>query len=67
MLNEVLDTIQEISSKRARIRCVQSQRGDMQHTMADTTLAGRELGYRPQVELKDGLKAQWDWLHAFYR
>lgn len=67
MLNQVLDTIQEISSRRARISFVQSQRGDMKHTMADTTLAERELGYRPQVALKDGLKAQWEWLQAFYR
>jgi len=67
MLNEVLETIQEISSRRARISFARSQRGDMKHTMADTTRAERELGYRPRVALKDGLKAQWEWLQAFYR
>lgn len=67
MLHEVLDTIQEISSRRARVAFMQRQRGDMHHTMADTTLAARELGYRPQVDLRDGLRAQWDWLHTFYR
>lgn len=67
MLSEVLDTIQEIASRRARVKHLPGQRGDMKHTMADTALAKSDLGYRPQVGLKDGLKAQWDWLHAFYR
>jgi nucleoside-diphosphate-sugar epimerase len=43
------------------------QRGDMKHTLADTTLAQGELGYCPQVELKRGLQAQWEWLRAHYR
>jgi len=67
MLNEVLDTIQEIASRRARVKYLKSQRGDMKHTLADTTRAGRELGYRPRVGLKAGLKAEWDWLSASYR
>jgi len=67
MLNEVLDTIQEIASRRARVKYLKSQRGDMKHTLADTTRAGKELGYRPRVGLKEGLKAEWDWLSASYR
>ena len=67
MLNEVLDTIQEIASRRARVKYLKSQRGDMKHTLADTTRAGKELGYRPRVGLKEGLKAEWDWMSASYR
>jgi len=67
MLNEVLDTIQEIASRRARVKYLKSQRGDMKHTLADTTRAGKELGYRPRVGLKEGLKAEWEWISAFHR
>lgn len=67
MLNEVLDTVQEIASRRARVKYIKSQRGDMKHTLADTTRAVGELGYRPRVGLKAGLKAEWDWLSACYR
>ena len=67
MLNEVLDTVQEIASRRARVKYIKSQRGDMKHTLADTTRAAGELGYRPRVGLKAGLKAEWDWLSACYR
>jgi UDP-glucose 4-epimerase len=67
MLNEVLDTIQDIAGRRARMKYLPGQRGDMKHTMADTTRAHGELGYRPRVELKTGLKAQWEWLQTFYR
>ena len=67
MLNEVLDTVQEIASRRARVKYIKSQRGDMKHTLADTTRAAGELGYRPRIGLKAGLKAEWDWLSACYR
>jgi nucleoside-diphosphate-sugar epimerase len=67
MLNEVLDIVQEIASRRARVKYIKSQRGDMKHTLADTTRAAGELGYRPRVGLKAGLKAEWDWLSACYR
>jgi nucleoside-diphosphate-sugar epimerase len=39
----------------------------MKHTMADTTRAQGELGYRPRVALKTGLQAEWAWLQAVYR
>jgi UDP-glucose 4-epimerase len=67
MLKEVLDTIQEISENRARVKYLPGQTGDMKHTMADTARAQGELGYRPRVSLKAGLEAEWDWMQAFYR
>ena len=38
------------------------EKGDMMHTMADATLAGKELGYSPRTGIEDGLKAEIDWL-----
>jgi UDP-glucose 4-epimerase len=67
MLQEVLDTIQEIASRRVRVKYLPGQQGDMKHTMADTTRAQGELGYRPRVALKAGLQAEWEWLQAVYR
>lgn len=67
MLKEVLDVIQDIAERRARVKYLPGQPGDMKHTMADTTLAQKELAYRPHVDLRAGLKAEWDWLKACCR
>ncbi len=67
MLKEVLETIQDIAGRRARMKYLPGQRGDMKHTMADTARAHGELGYRPRVELKTGLQAEWEWLQTIYR
>jgi UDP-glucuronate 4-epimerase len=37
------------------------QPGDMQHTHADVTLAGRELGYAPRVSIDEGIPRFVDW------
>ena len=37
------------------------QPGDMKRTLADVTLARRELGYRPRVTIEDGIKRFVDW------
>jgi len=33
--------------------------GDLQRSVLDPALAGRELGWRPEVSLEDGLRATW--------
>jgi nucleoside-diphosphate-sugar epimerase len=35
--------------------------GDVRRTAPDTTRAVRELAWRPETSLEDGLKGQWDW------
>ena len=38
--------------------------GDVLRSVIDPTRAGRELGWRAQVSLGDGLRATWDWIRA---
>ena len=38
--------------------------GDVRRSVLDVTLAGNELGWRPQVGLEDGLGLTWQSLHA---
>jgi UDP-glucose 4-epimerase len=38
--------------------------GELQRSVLDPTLAGRELGWRPERSLADGLAATWDWITA---
>ncbi len=36
--------------------------GELQRSMLDASLAARELGWRPETGLEDGLRATWEWI-----
>ena len=61
-VNEVLEIIGRVTRKRLQLVVDPVQKGDMRHTYADTSLARAELGYRPAVELEQGLAAEFRWL-----
>ena len=41
-----------------------AREGDIRHSMLDVSLAERELGWRPQVGLDEGLRRTWEWIQA---
>jgi nucleoside-diphosphate-sugar epimerase len=61
-VNYVLDVLQRLSGKAARLRHIENQKGDVRDTHADTTRARAELGFRPSVTTEDGLRAELEWL-----
>jgi nucleoside-diphosphate-sugar epimerase len=62
-LNEVLGTLGELCGT-VTIERRPKQAGDMAHTWADISAAGRALGYAPRVPLREGLAAQVAWHKA---
>jgi UDP-glucose 4-epimerase len=38
--------------------------GDLRRSILDVSLAERELGWRPEVSLDEGLRRTWDWIGA---
>ena len=61
-VNEVLEGIQKISGKATRIVYRDVQKGDVRHTLADTSKVRKHLGYVPKIDLNTGLTEQWKWL-----
>lgn len=61
-VNEVLDSVQRIAGKTAPIVYQDVQKGDVRHTLADTSKAKKYLGYTPEVDLIAGLTEQCKWL-----
>jgi UDP-glucose 4-epimerase len=61
-INQVLEMIGRISSRKPLITVDPAQKGDMRHTYADTWLARTDLGFAPTVELGEGLAAEHEWL-----
>jgi nucleoside-diphosphate-sugar epimerase len=54
-MNEVIDTVAELTHPYEVVR-LPSQRGDVRHTAADTTVAREGFGYDPAVPLHQGLE-----------
>jgi nucleoside-diphosphate-sugar epimerase len=67
VLAEVLDTMAEIVGRPIRRNHIGQAMGDARHTAADVSKAKQILGYQPQVSLKEGLMAEWEWVQALYR
>jgi UDP-glucose 4-epimerase len=63
-LNQVLRSIEGITGCRLETLREEPQKGDMRDTFADTTAARRDLGFRSNVALADGLAREWDWLRS---
>ena len=61
-LNEVIRTIGEILGRPLQVVYKARQAGDAKHTSADTSRAAQAFGYRPQVTLAEGLRAEADWI-----
>jgi UDP-glucose 4-epimerase len=65
-LNSVLATIERVSGRRLAVRREPRQRGDVRHTAADCSRAEMELGFRPDVDLAEGLRREWQWIQEVY-
>jgi UDP-glucose 4-epimerase len=61
-LNEVLDTIGQVTGRRLEVERHPARPGDARHTAADGTRAEALLGYQPVVDLATGLAVQASWV-----
>lgn len=60
-VNEVIDIINELLGKTVVPKYVPSRPGDVKHSLADITLAGKTIGYKPAVTFRQGLERAIDW------
>jgi UDP-glucose 4-epimerase len=63
-VNAVLDLLEEILDRKARRNYKETQKGDVRHTLADTTRAEKDLGFVRRVPLREGLIQERAWLEA---
>ncbi len=58
--------MQEIAGRKTEVRYLAEAKGDMRDTYADIATAERILGFRPRVELGQGLDAELNYLRQLY-
>ncbi len=61
-VNQVLALVEQVTGRALTLTHEPPQKGDMRDTYADTSLAQRDLGFRPGTSLADGLAAEYAWL-----
>lgn len=55
-VNDLVGLIEDAAGKNAQIKYIEAQKGDVRHTYADVTKAGKMIGYIPTVGIKVGVK-----------
>jgi UDP-glucose 4-epimerase len=63
-INTLAQVVQEVVGRTVPVQHHEGRPGDVLRLYADTSKAARLLGYRPQVELRDGLRRLLDWYRA---
>jgi nucleoside-diphosphate-sugar epimerase len=63
-LNDLFRTIKELTGARVEPIYADPRAGDVKDSQADISKAERILGYRPTVNLQDGLKKTVEWYRA---
>jgi UDP-glucuronate 4-epimerase len=63
-LRALVEKIESIADKKARIEWQGDQSGDVKLTSADISRAREKLGYNPQTSIDEGLRATIEWLRA---
>lgn len=60
-LNELFETIKEIAGSDLAAKHAPERKGDVKHSLADISKAQNLLNYQPAVQVRDGLKAAFEW------
>ena len=63
-VNEALELIISFADEPVEVRRLESEKGDVRNTGADTSRARRDLGFNPTTSVADGLRAEFEWMLA---
>jgi UDP-glucose 4-epimerase len=61
-VNDLYAAIQRAADLKREPQYGEARLGELQRSVLDNALAGRELGWRPQHTLDDGLAETWSWI-----
>jgi UDP-glucose 4-epimerase len=65
-VNELINEIEKIVGKKAKVKYVEKQRGDVKDTLADVGKARELLNWTPKVDINAGLKSFMEWFISHF-
>ena len=66
-LLDVVALLEEALGRKARRELLPMQPGDVPDTFADVSALEREVGFRPETPIAEGVKRFVDWYRAYHR
>jgi UDP-glucuronate 4-epimerase len=66
-LTQMVQTIEQATGKKAKLKHLPDQPGDVPRTMADITRARRMLGYEPKTAFAEGVAKQVEWWRTIHK
>ena len=66
-LTQMVETIEQVMGKKAKLDRKPVQPGDVPRTMADVSKARRMLGYEPKTSFNEGVAKQYEWWRSLKR
>ena len=63
-VNAVLEILKEVSGIQPLVRYIETQKGDVTHTYADTSRAQQDLNFHPNYDVRRGLAEEFEWVKA---
>ncbi|MGG4487942.1 NAD-dependent epimerase/dehydratase family protein [Metabacillus idriensis] len=64
---EIINEMEKITGKKAVIRYLDAAIGEPKHTHADISHASRELGYSPDISLREGLIKEFEYMKVILK
>ncbi len=66
-INDTLKIIEGLCGKKAKVVYQDVQKGDVKDTLADTSKIQKELGFKPEVQIEEGLRQEVEWMKSLNR
>ncbi|MBF0509322.1 MAG: GDP-mannose 4,6-dehydratase [Deltaproteobacteria bacterium] len=66
-VNQVLELLEKIMGVTLKVCYTEGKKGDVRHTQASMDRAEKDLNYRPQVTLEQGLAAEVQWMKELHQ
>jgi len=63
-INDLIALLEKILGKKGEVERVGAEAGDVSHTQADTARINELLGWRPKIEIEEGLRRQVEWMRS---
>jgi UDP-glucose 4-epimerase len=66
-VNELIGMMENIIGKKAKVKYIEKQKGDVRDTWADVSKAKGKLRWKPKANIEEGLKKYINWKNKNYK